>query len=353
MPEDTVVDRRPPPLSSRPKATWDLNASNESSSLADTFTALLNDVDGSFGSLEMRKGDSMRPGAQHPGHLSTAALAEVRELFAELAAGHMRQVRDFMIDVKWGEATRDWAGICEPAVRSLHRAAEKLELAELCTTLDEYHAALRRVAASEGRVIAGEPRDKLVTSYDRLLELMPQAFALETDRAQRESVILQSLLLQIPDVRKVTIDKLYAAGLTSLEVMFAAKPDDIAATTGIPRGLAERIVERFRSYRRELGAAVPDATRTAERNRVAALVKDLRALHEEYERLGEQWSPMANARKKDLRRARDSTLLEAKVLLARLGEVERLSAIERQPFTGKIRELEKFLEDAVERYLPA
>ena len=48
-----------------------------------------------------------------PGQDHTASdLGEVRALFAELAAHHMRSVRDFMIDVKWGEATQDWlAGV--------------------------------------------------------------------------------------------------------------------------------------------------------------------------------------------------------------------------------------------------
>src|ERR1700722_19790625 len=132
----------------------------------------------------------------------------------------MRQVRDFMIDVKWGEATRGWIGVCEPALRSLTRAAEKLELTELCQSLDDYRATLELVGAREERTITADARDLLMASYDRLLGLMPHAFALDTDRTQREAIIVEALLLQVPGVRKVTIDKLYAAGLTSLEVMF-------------------------------------------------------------------------------------------------------------------------------------
>ena len=63
------------------------------------------------------------------------------------------------------------------------------------------------------------------------------------------------------------IDKLYAAGLASLEVMFAARADDIAQTTGIPLALAERIVEKVQTYRKELTNVVPDAGRSAERTR--------------------------------------------------------------------------------------
>ena len=83
---------------------------------------------------------------------------------------------------------------------------------------------------------------------------MPQAFALDLDRTQREAAILQSLLLQVPEVKKVTLDRLYAAGLTTLEAMFLATPGDIAATTGIPESLAEQIVERFQAYRAQVQA---------------------------------------------------------------------------------------------------
>jgi hypothetical protein len=340
----------PAPRSTRPTAAWDLQAQPESQSIADTFAALLNDVDASFGTLQMKKGDSQRPGSRD-GHLPGVGLSDVRELFAELAANHMRQVRDFMIDVKWGEATRDWASVCEPALRSLRRAAEKLELAELASGLDDYSGVLDNVIGSSDRVITGKVRDLLLEKYAKLLEIMPQAFTLETDRTQREAVIVQSLLLQVPDVRKVTIDKLYAAGLTSLEVMFAARADDVAATTGIPLRLAERIVEKVQVYRKELATVVPDAARSAEREKLKSLAHELKRQHDEYEQAAAAWSDDAAVKKRYLRQARDETLLRIKVLLARLGELERLSKIERLPFEKKIENIETFLEEAMDKYV--
>ncbi len=116
---------------------------------------------------------------------------------------------------------------------------------------------------------------------------MPKAFALDLDRNQRGAIILQALLLQVPDVKKVTLDKMYAAGLTTLEAMFMATAGDIAATSGIPSELAERIVERFRSYREQVKTTVPDATRARERERVAELTSRLRRENEEHERASE------------------------------------------------------------------
>jgi hypothetical protein len=48
---------------------------------------------------------------------------------------------------------------------------------------------------------------------------------------------------------------------------------------------------------------------------------------------------------------RAQTLLDIQVELARLGEVDRLTQIERLPFEGKLIELESFLEDAREKYV--
>src|ERR1022692_2795332 len=111
-------------------ASWDLQAKTESPSLADTFASLLNDVDASFGSIQMKKGDSMRPGFDDPARLPSTGLSDVRELF-------------------------------EPAVASLRRAAEKLELPELSRALDDYHAALEGAGRAPEGVLQGDAKNLL------------------------------------------------------------------------------------------------------------------------------------------------------------------------------------------------
>ena len=142
-----------------------------------------------------------------------------------------------------------------------------------------------------------------------MIELMPQAFALEMDRSQREAVILQSLLLQIPDVRKVTIDKLYAANLTSLDVMFIASVDEIVQTTGIEKWLAQRIVDRFQAYRHEMKAGGVDATRSGEHDKLTLLASELKTQHAAFEDASAAWMGDAAARRKQMRQARHATLL--------------------------------------------
>jgi hypothetical protein len=172
---------------------------------------------------------------------------------------------------------------------------------------------------------------------------MPQAFTLDAERDQRESIIIHSLLVQIPDVRKVTVDKLYAAGLTTLEVFFLAKPEDLAATAGIPDWLGGKIVDKFQGYRAEMQSIAPDANRTAERAKLATLIGDLRQQQEGYERASSGWTEDAAEEKKRLRQARQDTLLQINVVLAQLGEVELIHEIEKLPFERRLDRLGAFL----------
>lgn len=279
-------------------------------------------------------------------------LGPVRELFAELAANHMRHVRDFMIDVKWGEAPREWLEICVPAVTSLRRAAGRLEIPDLAESLDAFGAGLRSALASSepGRTITGSTKEALLECYQKLVDILPAAFALDRDKSQREAVIIQSLCLSVPDVRKVTIDKLHAAGLTSLATLFDAKAEEVSQVAGIPIALAARIVERFQEYRRELANASPQDARAAERERLAALTTQLKEQHLGYEEAANGWTPDAKAKKRDLFRGREETWLAISLLLARFGEVERLQGIEKVPFAARIAQLTDYLEEAATKY---
>jgi hypothetical protein len=333
------ISQRPPTMARDRPSLFDPSTSP---SIEATFDKLLSDVDASFDDL-IALGSRPPPGE---GETHESELQDVRALFAQLAAKHVRPVRDFMIDLKWGEAASTWLAVSEPAVRSLRGAADRLTLPELAEALDGYAHALKAAAVAPLPTVLGDARDMLLKAYERLEEAMPAAFALDVDHTQRESVIVHSLLLQVPGVRKATIDKLYAAGLSSLEPMFAAKPDEIAATTGVDIKLCERIVERFQIYKSELKSSVPDATRAAERDRLAQLVKRLRYQHDEFEKASSEWSADAATKKKATREGRAATLLEVNVVLARLGEVDRLKALERMAFGRKVEDLERFLEEA-------
>jgi hypothetical protein len=82
------------------------------------------------------------------------------------------------------------------------------------------------------------------------------------------------------------------------------------------------------------------------RDEIARLTARLRTEHEQYESASQSWSPEADKKKRELRKARADTLVEIGAALAQLGDVERLEEIERLPFEQKLARLEAFLEDS-------
>lgn len=300
---------------------------------------LIDDVDAGFGAIT----EQAAPAAGPPSAFSkspSGGLSNARELFGQLAEAHFRHVRDFMIDVKAGQATTEWLALCEPSVKQVRQMSEQLALAELCALLDGYLAGLALAGNESGFTIAGDVRDRLLESYEPLVRHMPTVFALEAAKGQRDAVIVRSLLLQIPEVGKVTIDKLFGAGLTSLEAFFGARADDVATTTGLDGELAEKIVDRFVRYKKEMQSAAVDESRTFEHARLGELAEALAEQNRAYDDARGQ-------EKREVRKAREATLLEIKVLLARLGEIERVAKIDKLPFAQKVAEVTAYLKAKV------
>ncbi|CAN5782177.1 hypothetical protein BH09MYX1_BH09MYX1_19330 [soil metagenome] len=334
-----------------------MDGAKDNESLWDSVEALLDDVDAGFDAVlgEGPPRTQRDPGAGSPqaGAIATptkkndsGGLSSARELFMQLAAAHVRHVRDFMIDVKAGAATSEWLALCVPAVDGVKRMATQLELRELAEQLDAYLEALKSAAEVSTFSVDGAPRERLLATYAPLITSVPQAFGLDAVKSRREGIIVQSLLLQVEGVRKVTIDKLYAAGLTTLDALYLAKPEEIAQTTGVDASIATRISERFKKYKEDVQSAVPDEGRSAEHKRLEELAKALDEQHGAFERAERDDD---GARKRDMRKAREVTFLEIKVLMARLGEIERLGRIDKLPFGQKVAELTKYLDEAKNR----
>jgi hypothetical protein len=169
---------------------------------------------------------------------------------------------------------------------------------------------------------------------------MPEAFKLDRERQQREGIIVKALLEQVEGVQKVQQDRLFAAGLMALDVLFTARARDIADTTGLPLELTTRIVQRFARYKDEMSQIEVDETRRGEYARLGQSLQDLTVYHETYE----QASLRGQLReKKAARKHREIAVLDLKVMLARLGEAHALYAIERAPFAGKIAHVKELL----------
>ena len=122
---------------------------------------------------------------------------------------------------------------------------------------------------------------------------------------------------------------------------YKAQAADLLQATGLSLELCERIVERFVTYRREFTPSTEGSPRSPEFIQLADLVSTLKAQTEAYERNNDK--PDAASEQRRLRRERSDTMNRIQLLLARLGEIERVKTLERVPFGRKIEELEQFL----------
>jgi hypothetical protein len=263
-------------------------------------------------------------------------------VFEDVAAVHVGQVRDVMLELRYGNADPAWMEAARPALKSLRAMAQQMDLDELCQALDEFCTAVEAAVADRGS-IADEGKTELLRRYQRLIELIPQAFELDAERDRREPIIVESLLFQVEGVERPTIDKLFAVGLGRLDALLAANAADLAAVSGIRAELASAIVAQFHSYRATANAtlAAPDAS--AERKKLGDLLITLSLQNDDYNRASNGWTEDDKAKKREARKVREQTFQRIKVALARLGERDQLVRLEKLPFDQRIATLDKFL----------
>ena len=275
--------------------------------------------------------------------VSTATdLAEVRRVFEDVAAVHVGQVRDVMLELRYGSADPAWMDATRPALKSLRAMASQMDLTDLCQALDDFCATVETAVASGGG-IAEDRKSELLRRYQRLIELIPRAFELDAERDRREPIIVEALLYQVEGVEKPTIDKLFAVGLGKLDALLAANATDLAAVSGLRPELAARIVAQFRTYRATANAtlAAPDAM--AERKTLGDLLITLSIQNDDFQRASGGWTEEDKAKKREARKQREQTFQRIKVALARLGERDQLAKLEKMPFDQRIATLDRFL----------
>jgi hypothetical protein len=296
---------------------------------------MLDDIDQSFENI------LSHPPPPGTNELTQQELAEAQRLFLEISSTYLGPVRDLMMEVELGEPSKEWLSICRPAVASLRRAASDMMLEGLAEGLGGMLAAIEHGERGPGNVLDPKSREALRSAYEKLVLQMPEAFSTREDRDRREPVIVQSLLRQVPEVRKVALDRLFSAGLIGLEMYYKAKPSDLAETAGISRELAERIVARFQRYKRELASMAPNPQRSREKSHLETLTKKLEEQNAAFEASARSFSN--NEDKRRLRQERAATILEVNLVLARLGDVGLVEKLERLPFQRKAEELRSFL----------
>ena len=317
------------------------------------FQRLLDEVESGFESIVAPKqGEAVAP-THTPAKpvVSSEPTGEVpmdatmaRALFDSMVVEHARPIRDFMIEVRLGEPLRAWVDFAMPALRVILRSSQGMGFSDFVEKLGAFMKALELAQGGSDRLIRGQLRQAIIDTYSDLTAFMPDAFALEQEANRREAVIVHSLLQQVPGLQKVGIDRIYAAGLTSLALFYVARPTDIAELTGLPLESAESVVNRFKEYRRKTESLSPEGDRAAELALLREQADRLDAITAEYD--SQKPGVVGDAKKRELRRLRGELMVEIGLLMARLGEVTRLRDIEKLPFSARTEQIRAFLDEA-------
>ncbi len=272
---------------------------------------------------------------------------EVRTLFSEIAANYIRPVKAFIIELRSGAARKEWLEMCQPAISSLGKSALGMGMEDVSDAVHDFEALLSEARASREGTVGGELRERILQNYQTLTEMLPATFVIDDTTLQSEGMIVNSLLKQIPEVGKVTIDKLYRAGLITIESFLVGAKEDLAVATGLPIWLAEKIVEKFKSYQQQLESGLVQSGKDGLLNRLEQLMRDLQDAHEAYEiaTTEESSNPSAAEDRRFYRQARQETQLQINVLLAELGAVELANEIQRLSFEKRIERLRRYIAD--------
>lgn len=334
-------------------------AAGSSGGTRSEFMRLLEEVESGFDAILVEPGTIPPPRAESSddgtgGEPTTTENvfdhAQAEKLFHELVVANAQPIRDFMIEIRLGEPHASWIVFCEPAVRAILRSAEGMGHAELVQRLRVYLAALARAAETTDpkgaapdapeRAIRGEVREKIIDAYSELIVFFPEAFALEAESNAREAAIVAAVLAKVPGLFKVGLDRIHATGLASLGLFYVSRPRDIAELTGIPGEVAEAVARAFQEYRRLASRLSPVGGRTEERRLLREAASALTSASSAYDAA----APGSGDRKRH-RRARAAALADIALLLARLGEMDRLARLGTLPFSMKHAEVIAFLDE--------
>jgi hypothetical protein len=121
-----------------------------------------------------------------------------------------------------------------------------------------------------------------------------------------------------------------------------ATPDSLEEA-GIRRDLADAIVDQLRAFRASVDAAVSAREPVVEKHRLGNLLIILSLQNDGIAHASAEWTDDARDRKRRLRKERDQTFLQIKVMLARLGERAQLAELEPLPFSERIARIDRYL----------
>jgi hypothetical protein len=267
------------------------------------------------------------------------AEAAVQELFVQITANYATPLKSFMFELQRGIASKDEIELFRPVLDSIRGAVEIMNLPQTVQRISDLDDALLLGLSSSDRLLKGEVRRCILSSYEALVEMMPEAFRLGGESLKREDIIIKALLKQIPGLGCVTLEKLYKAGLSSLDSLFLANKEDLAAATGISHRICELICNKVGAHRKEKESLSDDAADSGWRYRLAGMVSRLRDEMEVEKKTADNFTSEEQGQPHQ----RQLHFLQITVILAEIGELNLLSRMHRLSFRRRIQILDEYL----------
>jgi len=297
------------------------------------------DVDAAFGQIM-----SNVPVAG-PGKLADdrAAREANARLFREMAVEHARPLREFRIDLSLGMVARQWVDVARPAAKSIVQGARELGEPAVVTAFEGLVKVLDRLASSGGSKISDADREALLREFEGASSGLPGALDVKSDRDRREPLLIQQLLALVPGMRKVAMDRLFAAGLSTLEAIGRASVTDLTSVGGLDPDVAAAVMNQFRAYARDRTERSPAKWGDEARRKLRALTEALGRAHED---LLDAESAEDRARKRRARAERRTRAIEMNILLVQLGEVDLVDELERSATERRIARIQSYVNQA-------
>lgn len=279
-------------------------------------------------------------------HGSTAEQVDDRawlDTFSSIAKLHIQPLRELMYHLSTGCTPRAWVQQTRPVLAPLFDAAEQSGAAELLDALSELDTALELAIAEPTALVGPVSRGAIQQAYARLGVHLPDAFGPPRSSDGRRLLLLEALLLQVPNVHRRVVTKLYAAGIGSIQQLLQGSADELSRATGIERQLAGTILEHVKRFALEREGLESVRLRSRINEQLTTLVARLGQLQTEFERAD---GADDQVRKKAVRRARDASVLELQRLVAELGEVDLLEELRRCSVRAKVARMQSYLQDS-------
>jgi hypothetical protein len=264
-----------------------------------------------------------------------------RDTFAIIAKLHISPLRELMYHLSVGCTPRAWVTQTRPVLAPLFDAARQTAQVDLLDALSELDTALELAEAENTALVGPVSRGAIQQAYARLGKHMPDTFGMPRSSDGKRLVVLEALLLQVPNVHRRVITKLYAAGIASIQQLLQGSADELARAAGLDQKLASAIIEHVSRFARERSGLDQARLRTRVAEQMRALVGRLSQLQSEFERAE---SAGNQVRKKAVRRARDGAVLELQRLVAELGEVDLIEELKRSSVRAKVALMQNYLQ---------